>query len=384
MNGNNSQIVKPDQTKVLTDIKDRGVVDTSINNNVKVDKEPTSVKDDGSLSARPSNTLRVYGCGGTGTNIIRPYFKHSGALSELFATINPVVLDASDSDITKDIPPEYIYLVEGASSGSDVLKGGGKKRNLNYDDIKLSIKSMLLQHEPGDFNIVVHSNSGASGSVIGPLVVSELLSRGHQVVVLMVGSTSSEIEVKNNKDTLLSYEYQAANIHKKPILAIYKENSPETPMKAVDNDMQTIIGLLSILTSGRNRKLDRTDMTHFLDYTKVSEFQPSLTSLDIFGPSVVLGKNEVLIGVVTLTNEHISHELDVPKYYQAVGILPNNSLDNVNSELPLNFCTIKGKFNPIVDKMKTILGQYSTSRTAVVEKTILANDVNANEDGMIM
>jgi len=200
----------------------------------------------------------------------------------------------------------------------------------------------------------------------------------------MVGSTSSEIEVKNNADTIKSYEYQAANIHKKPILAVYRENSIDNPMKKIDSELQTIIGMISILASGKNRKLDKTDITHFLDYTSVSDFNPSLTSLELFGPNITINKNETLIGVVTLTDEKTSHELAIPKYYQAVGILPANSLDNVKSELPLNFCTVKGHFHGIVDRMKTILDQYKTTRSAVVEKSILSSTGdNANEDGMI-
>lgn len=386
MSENNSKLVASDQTKVINDVASRVMPNTSFainNDNSKVNATKV-VKDDNSLTTRPSNILRVYGCGGAGANIIRPYFKYAGDTSEIFATIKPVLLDASDSDVTKDIPAEYVYLVESRNDGDEFLKGGGKKRNLNYDDIKSSIKNMLLIHGPGDFNVVVHSNSGASGSTIGPLVVNELLSRGEQVIVIMVGSVSSEIEVKNNRDTIMGYDYQAANIHNKPILAVYRENSAENPMKKVDSDLQTIIGMISILASGRNRKLDKMDITHFLDYTSVSEFKPSLTALELFGPTIIVNKNETLVGVVTLTNENISHEVNVPKYYQAYGILPSDSLDNVNSELPLNFCTVKGHFNPIIDRMKNILEQYKTNRSAVVEKSILTDESRVNEDGMIL
>lgn len=341
-------------------------------------------KKEGILSERDPNTLTVYGCGGTGANIVRKYFKFTNHQSEVFSNIVPVVIDASDSDVTNDIPSEYLYIVKDDSG--EQLEGGGKVKRTNYEPIKKSVKDMLIKYPPSEFNLVIHSNSGASGAVIGPSLVHELMSRGEQVIVLMVGSVSSYLEIKNNLGTILSYENMSTNVLKKPIVSVYMENSDETPKDKIDNDLRTFIGTIAIMASGKNKKLDRTDVTNFLDWTKVVNFTPSLTHLEIHGTNIVIPDNETLIGVLTLTDEDRSHEVDVPKYYQAVGILPDSNLDNVNSGLPMHFCTTIGHFNSIVDRMNKLLSKFETNKAATITRSFLSEaDVGkADDNGMIL
>lgn len=112
-----------------------------------------------SLTEREPNKLTVYGCGGCGANIVREFFSLNTKDNSIFSDIIPVVLDASDSDFTTDIPDEYIYIVKDESG--EQLEGGGKIRATNYDHIKESVRDMLVKFPPTDFNLVVHSNSGA-------------------------------------------------------------------------------------------------------------------------------------------------------------------------------------------------------------------------------
>ena len=122
--------------------------------NKKVVEEKVS-----SLTDREPNSLGIYGCGGAGANIARTYFKFVNQNTNIFSNILPVVLDASDSDLTTDIPDEYVYIVKDETG--EQLEGGGKIRATNYDHVKKSIKDMLIKYQPCDFNIVIHSNSGA-------------------------------------------------------------------------------------------------------------------------------------------------------------------------------------------------------------------------------
>lgn len=106
------------------------------------------------------------------------YLKSQGG--DGFAAIDPAFIDTSRSNLTPEIPEEKIYIL-------DNTDGSGKVRRENHAQISSSIKHILQSQQPGEFNIVVFSASGGSGSVLGPLIVSELLARGLPVVVLTAG-----------------------------------------------------------------------------------------------------------------------------------------------------------------------------------------------------
>lgn len=343
-----------------------------------------NIQDKVSLTEREPNKLTVYGCGGTGSNIVREFFNLNTKDNSIFSDIIPVVLDASDSDFTTDIPDEYMYIVKDESGKQ--LEGAGKIRATNYDHIKQSVKDMLVKYPPTNFNIVVHSNSGGSGSVIGPSIVNELMLRGEQVIVLMVGSVSSQLEILNNVRTIKSYENISTNILNKPIISVYMENSEQTPKNMVDYNLRTLISTIAIMASGKNKKLDKTDISNFLNWTSFVSFKPCLTHLELHGNNIVIPENETLIGVLTLTDEDRSHEISTPKYYQAVGIIPDNGLDNVKKDLPLHFCTVIGHYNGIVERMNKLLSKFKTSEEATIRRGVLTdNDAkSATDNGIIL
>jgi cell division GTPase FtsZ len=163
--------------------------------------------------------FKLYGAGGAGINIAsRLESLRDGSNGVLLDGFSISYLDTSDSNVDHNkINKEHLYLIEGAN-------GSGKNRAENYSIIKEQIKRILLDHKPQDFNVVIHSLSGGSGSVIGPLLANELLDQGKDVVVIIVGSTDSTIEINNSIKTIKSYAGISAK-QKKPIVAIYYENN---------------------------------------------------------------------------------------------------------------------------------------------------------------
>src|ERR1700690_3688627 len=127
--------------------------------------------------------VRLYGCGGLGSNIVKDYIGRQPAPG--FATPLTSFIDTSRSNLAGIANQDDIFVLEGTD-------GSGKVRKENHAQISAAVKQILLKQAPEDFNIVIFSASGGSGSVIGPLLVSELLSRGHAVVVLTAGSSESD------------------------------------------------------------------------------------------------------------------------------------------------------------------------------------------------
>lgn len=320
--------------------------------------------------------MNIYACGGAATNIVSQVLKFAGKKSPGFAEINPIFLDTSSSNVNPLIPKDRTYLIEG-------LDGSGKLRKANYDKISECSKEMLHMFKPGDVNLVIHSASGGSGSVIGPVLVSELLSRGEIVVVALIGSTGSRIETENTLKTLHSYEVISSK-RETPVIACYRENSKETPRGHVDSEIQTTIVILSALFSGENRELDGADLRNFLNYVNVTDFQPKLSVLDFFSGNIVLHKGQALISVVSLSDGEIPADIEYPIGYHASGFVPDVVKDSISVAMPIHGAVIAGYFNNIASKLEDKLKTFDDARAIVVEKSIVSADIDSTKDGLVM
>ena len=96
--------------------------------------------------------VRIYGCGGMGTNIVSIY--RNATQEPNMPELEVSFVDTSFSNLKKHgIGEEEACVLEG-------LDGSGKLRKENANVISDNIKQILLNHKPGDFNIVVFSASG--------------------------------------------------------------------------------------------------------------------------------------------------------------------------------------------------------------------------------
>ena len=323
-----------------------------------------------------SNVANIYNCGGAGLNIGNHFVKYNNKKDPGFAEIKTFFIDTSKSNIAPSIPAEQVYLVDG-------LDGSGKKRDTNYTALSECSKEILHQFKPADVNIVIHSTSGGSGSVLGPILVSELLSREALTIVILIGGTSSKIETENTLKTLKSYE-MISHKRKMPVVAAYKENSALKPRGVVDAEIQTTIVILAAIFSGNNKELDASDLKNFINYNNVTSFTPKLALLDFFSKDIVLGKGQSLASLVTLVDEKTSSDVPMPVEYQAVGFLPEVTKEAVSVELPIHACVITGYFNAVADGLDAKLAEYDEARKVVVEKSIVKMDADHTEEGLIL
>lgn len=318
--------------------------------------------------------MKIYAAGGCGINIVSKVQK---SLKKEPGTVetSTVYIDTSRSNISPNIQANSIYLLEG-------LDGSGKKRDSNYNAINEVSKDILLQHKPADINVVVHSASGGSGSVVGPVLVSELLSRNETVIVLLVGSTGSRIETENTLKTLKSYEIISSK-RNRPVIAYYRENSKDKPRGHVDADIVGIIEVLSVMYSGDNRELDSADLNNWINYQNVTNFQPKLSALEIYTEQPVIQKGEALISMVTLNDERTNLESDIMVEYHAVGYIAEAAMKRFEGQLPLHACITAGSFINLASQLDSRLHDYSEQRNAVVEKGIAKSGEASTDDGLV-
>lgn len=330
-----------------------------------------------------SKVICLFGCGGMGTNICKTFESNRNKSNPGFAAMHSYYIDTSDSNLdSTSFNDESVYIIE-PSDDPSAPQGSGKKRDSNNKAISERINDILLRFKPSStLNVVIHSTSGGSGSVIGPLLVKELLKRNQPVIVMIAGSHSSKIEAHNSIKTLESYE-NIANIENKPVPAFYLENGSGNTRSEVDNKIQLGLLITSLLFSGTIKELDDSDLRNFLDYTKVTSFKPRLTYLRPIEGKIKLNKEETIISAVTVTDGTVSPELDYPVEYQATGYIRDEYVDNLKQcEKPLHLINVNSAFHTIVNNLKIKLREYESARSASIDKSIVS-EVDETNGGLV-
>lgn len=263
------------------------------------------------------NTISVYGCGGMGVNLVSELLESSKVPLPGFAKMDLFFVDTSKSNlIAKEIPEDKLFLFEGKD-------GSGKWRPENYEDIAKYTPAVLQKLKPAAIAIVVHSAGGGSGSVIGPVLASELKNRGVQVIAVVIGSTDTRIEILNTIRTLQSYE-GVAQTRKSPMVTHYLENSQERNRIQVNKDAKYAISSLAGLFSGENEELDSADLTSFLEFLKFSGGEAQLSSLNFIIGDEGIEKAGTVVSVATLARPDMSTRLGIMPAYQCVGYVPES------------------------------------------------------------
>lgn len=317
-----------------------------------------------------SKTIRVYGAGGAGTNIATHFIGHQS--KTLNAAIAPAVLDTSEANLRgRDIKDIDTHLIEG-------LDGSGKIRSENYDQIRRCIKQMLVDIPPEDFNVVVFSGSGGSGSVIGPLLIKELQERDIPVIGVVIGSYESMISAVNTKKTLQSLESIAEKTDK-PTVICYQGNEPNTPRSEVDAGIHTLIGAISILASGNVREMDTRDIYNWVYFNKISG-RAQLAILRLAYDENTASNVKLPISVASLYNDPDQQHQLFDTDYHTVGYTDLRTAANVEE---LHFFISTYDLAKIYSDIREVTDNLEQARQARVERDSIVTD-DRNDDGMVV
>jgi hypothetical protein len=316
----------------------------------------------------------VVGCGGAGINLAQ-HFVNTGEAG--YAEIDVFTVDTSRSNLTDKLDPSKVYLFDG-------MDGSGKLRAVNYEQISERAKELVQKIGTPDIINVIHSASGGSGSVIAPVLVSELVKKGRPLTVTLIGSTGSRIEIENTLKTLKSYA-AISDSTGVPIAVTYFENSASNPRGSVDQQVRMHVIMTSLFFSGKHRELDTADLQHFLNYPKVTSYKPSMVKLDFFdGHEITLNKDEAIIGVVTLTDEDKSADIKHPIEYQAVGFLPSVVKQNTTFNMPIHMVLVANAFAEIAHRLDARLREADDTRSAFVHRSIVDNSIQTTKEGLVL
>ncbi len=318
------------------------------------------------------NKVSIYGLGGFGINILKAI---PAELSVGYAEVSPYFIDTSPSNLRNaNTTPENTYLFEG-------IDGSGKVRSENHEVIAKNTLAILQQCKPEAFSIIIHSASGGSGAVIAPAVVAELKKRGEQVVVIMVGSTGSHIEIDNTIKALKTYDVIASR-SKSPIAVHYLENEASIPRKSIDQNATMAVLALLALFSGDNDELDTADLRNWLKHSKLNN---ELVSLQFCHTAEGYADAGTVITVATLARQGTSTGLQPLPAYQAVGFLTEAADIDFIEDTPLHFTISSDLITTASKALNAKLKEADTYLNASVQRESLINkDDTVTDTGLVI
>lgn len=337
------------------------------------------------------NTVRIYACGGCATNVASTLESSRKTSVTGFSKYELCYVDTSKSNMfKKNLNEEDVFVF------NDV-DGSGKIRKENHKVIAENTKAILQKFKPETFNIVVSSASGGSGAIIASSLVSELLKSSKEVIVVLVASFNSTIEVENNTKTLQSYE-AIAKLRGKNVNMVYLQNSTTTNDENQVNAQATqIISMLLGLMSGEHEQLDTADIKTWLNHNKVTESDPCINNILVgYGAELTpyhAGDHFQIdspISVATLATRDMNTRYNHTPALKFEGYVPNewktgdkHGLTTIKDDA-IHFCIMEDKMTSIYKSLSSHLKSLKEAQSSRIKRASIVNDADTTEDGLVL
>ena len=331
---------------------------------------------------QPKGRVRIYSCGGGGLNIGSRFERYRDNVAPGFAYCAPVYIDTSRANLNTAISDDNCYLLK-------EVDGSGKVRAQNHQEIAKVTRDIIQKFPPLDYNIVISTASGGSGSVIAPLLTAELLSKGAITVVVTIGSTTSVKEAENTLKTLKSYDVIARSEKvNSPVVMSYIQNTGDISRAQADEIQDQLICSLCILFSRENKALDTADLENWAFFNRpgVTPFGPQLVSLHVCDSSAdafnALGN---IMSVATITTEEVGSRLpDVVIEYHTEGFLIHPIEAISEDKEPLHFVTADGQLPKVMADLEALLKKAEDTRNSRIAQKAISSEQDKPTDTLLV
>lgn len=331
---------------------------------------------------RELGRVRLYSCGGAGINIGS---KVADMLlkqvdQNVFADLDTVYIDTSESNLHPGIDQNKLYLVEGKD-------GSGGDRAENYHDIEPRTREIINKFKPADLNIVLSSGGGGTGAILAACIGNELLAANALTIFICVGDDATKKWTSNTLKTLQSYE-NAALTQQKPIALYYLQNGPDMSRQSVDTRIQDLVAALLVLFSRRNRELDSKDLYNWVNYQNVTSYKPGLTALSLFTNKIDTDLSKIgnLISIATLVSDGLDPTLAKRPEVQTVGYV-EGTLGGKTLSAPYHYVLSDGVFHGVTAHLNKVLDEFNaeaSARESLKKVSIAANAAPATKSGVVL
>lgn len=318
--------------------------------------------------------LRIYGCGGAGINIASSVNVDRGDDSHRSAEFLLSFVDTSRSNLKEGFKEENCYILP-------EMDGSGKKRDENHVEIAKVIKDILVKQKPGDFNLVVFSLSGGSGSVIGPLLISEMLNRDIPVIAICIGTDESVLTANNTLKSLKSLDAISRKTGK-PVITVYAHNERGVSRTEVDDKIKLYISCLAFLFSGKNDSLDSQDLVNWLDFTKTTQLGPQIGLLEVYSEAEhVKAKHEIPVSVASIYGDKNHPGLTVVPEYQCDGFCDFSNTRITELHYVIDVSPLPAMVKRIEE---TVNNQKELADSRTVQNTIVSSKDVVDDTGLVL
>lgn len=302
-------------------------------------------------------TFRIFGVGGLGINIAKAY------QADPLIADSPMVAYADTSRSNLDSTNEpFSYLIDG-------VDGSGKKRDMNAAPIRKHVAPLLSEFPPADFNVVIFSASGGTGSTMGPLLIHELMLRKKPVIAVIGGDSDSAIAIGNTLNTLRSLSGLSGKMNI-PVTAVYEEMTLGSQRREVDGLLQRSIDALRVLTSGLNDEMDTQDLAHWLNYSVVTPHLPGLGILHIYNTNERLDDLYGALSVASLYASPDEPHGAVKSSYRTTGYTGSQGSS------PLHFVITQDGLTAVVESLERKLEEHETQAQGIAAQHVTLHDTN--------
>jgi hypothetical protein len=245
-----------------------------------------------------TSDLAYFLCGGTGINIGVALKKGTHTDNNKNAFF--VGLDSSDRNSSGDLF-EVVQMAV-ANDPDQKAKGSGKVKATNYPQAEQFINQFLTKHKPRDYNIIVCSTGGGTGSMLAFVLARMLFERDQLVVLCFINDKTSQVEEINVVNSYRSYASLTTPGSLNRVVPYMEFDNTLTNTRGEVNQMVIDkLDVASLFLSNVNKEQDHTDMKNLLNFSKHYGVPPSMSRIRFYDEKGVADfKGKVPVAVSSL------------------------------------------------------------------------------------
>jgi len=248
-------------------------------------------------------SMSVIACGGGGVNVMQ-WIAEQSAWADVAGHVSVVGLDTNPLDVQF---PFY----EVTEPDGTAMNGGGGVRTKVAHAAQHHAATFLSQYPPQEVNVVIHTGGGASGSTIGPTLVSEILRQGKVAIAVVIDTSVNSVHAGESTAKVLAGYTQLATKHHLAVVEFVNRSCFAADEVLVNHQIMTLLSQLYVLTSGQCRRLDATDIQTFFGWSEVVKIKPTMVTLSVHSTlSAEAVKGAVSAIVLTSADSSSSEEMD--------------------------------------------------------------------------
>lgn len=321
-----------------------------------------------------TRTVRFWACGGTGIDLLRDYREAQGLTDpDLYSEEHYSYIDTSDSNmhgLDKSSANE-VYRVKGTD-------GGGKDREFVKTKFIPVLAEVMMTFPAGDMNVLVGSPSGGTGSACIPQIAKELLKAGESVAVVLVADHTSSTSSANCIMCLTELE-QLTQLTGKSIAIHWSTNDRKKSHLDNGTEAKFVMAALSLLGSGKNHKLDSSDIRNFLDYTTITHHKAGLGNLRVTNDISKWAGIGQIATFAALLGDELATVPEIEADYDAVGFLPAGAKNPYDTDL---FFSVTLGMNSVIDELVEIRKSIEMKRKVAVQTSSLLDGNSLGGSGI--